>query len=373
MVTVRPGFSRPRQIRPFSRNVEHIIADACPGSIIEPWQAASRRHPLWGLWRRVLTGHATDEDLRHRASSGGAISALLIEALTSGMVERVLHIGADPLQPMRNIVRWSDTPDEIIDGAGSRYAASSPMELIGPALAAGKRFAFVGKPCDVSALRRLAKHDPRVDKLVPVVLSFFCGGVPSHDGADRIVRAMGLEPDEIESFRYRGNGWPGLTRAQTRDGRSGEMRYAESWGEYLSGQVQFRCKICPDSVGGVADIACADAWYGAGGGFPEFEEAAGRSLMITRTPQGEILLDKALESGVLAAEPFDIDDVELMQPAQSYRKRHIAARVAANSSLLQPSPRMRGLDVIKAGRSASWRELFRNFAGTARRIAMGRR
>ena len=55
------------------------------------------------------------------------------------------------------------------------------------------------------------------------------------------------------------------------------MSYADSWGAHLSKHVQFRCKICPDAVGGVADIACADAWYGGDSGYPQFDEAAGRS------------------------------------------------------------------------------------------------
>jgi len=373
MVTVAPGYSRPRQIGPLAEDAERLIAAACPGTVVEPWQRAPQRHHVWGPWCRVLTGHATDEDIRRRASSGGAVTALLIEALTSGLVERVMHVTADPDRPTRNVVRWADTPDEIIAGAGSRYAASSPLEGICQALAQGRRFAFVGKPCDVSALRRLAAKDPRVGELVPIVLSFFCGGTPAHDGADHIVRAMGLEPDEVVAFRYRGHGWPGLTRAETRDGRVGEMRYAHSWGNHLASQVQFRCKICPDGVGGAADIACADAWYVNEYGYPGFEEAPGRSIVLTRTAAGEALLDQAVRSGVLAVQPLDIAEIDQMQPAQRRRKRLVAARMASGAALFQPTPRMRGLDVMKAARTASWRELCRNFAGTARRIAMGLR
>ncbi len=373
METVAPGYSRPRQVAPIADAVEASIAGSCPGSTVAPWQSAPNRHHSWGPWHRTMTGHASDEHIRHAGSSGGAISALLIVALETGLVDRVLHVDADPDQPTRNRIRWSDSADQIVAGSGSRYAASSPLAAIDRALREGARFAFVGKPCDVSALRQYVRHDSRVAGQVPLMLSFFCGGLPSHDGADRIIRAMGLEPDEVVDFRYRGNGWPGLTRAVTADGRSGEMRYAESWGGHLASQVQFRCKICPDAVGGVADIACADAWYGGESGYPTFEEQAGRSLIMTRSAAGEALLDAAMARGAIIAEPLDIGEVDLMQPAQARRKRMVQARLAASLVTAQPRPKVKGLDVGKAARTAGWRESLSNFAGTARRIILGRR
>ncbi|MET0270500.1 MAG: Coenzyme F420 hydrogenase/dehydrogenase, beta subunit C-terminal domain [Sphingomonas sp.] len=373
METVAPGYSRPAASGPVSPAAERTIATACPGATVAPWADAPRRSPYWGPWRRAMTGASTDADLRHQASSGGAISALLAHALESGLVDRVLHVEADPERPTRNITRWSRTREEIVTGAGSRYAASSPLADIDAALAEGGRFAFVGKPCDVSALRQLATVDPRVDAHVPIMLSFFCGGLPSHAGADRIIRRLGLEPDAVTRFRYRGNGWPGLTRAETRDGRVGEMRYADSWGGELSKEVQFRCKICPDAVGGVADLACADAWYGGESGYPQFEEQEGRSLIMSRTPAGDALLDAAIGAGEVSAEPLAIGEIDLMQPAQARRKRLVAARLAACLAALQPRPRMKGLDVGRAARQAGATELARNWLGTLRRIAANRR
>jgi coenzyme F420 hydrogenase subunit beta len=368
-----PGYARPVQFAPIDRATEAVIAESCPGSKVAPWQDAPQRHAYWGPWRETLTGSATDDATRYAGASGGALSALLIHALESGLVDRVLHVEADPAQPTGNRLRWSRTRAEVLDGAGSRYAASSPLQSIDAALAEGGRFAFVGKPCDVSALRQLAKSDPRVDQHIPFKLSFYCGGLPSSQGAERIIRAMGLEPASVISFRYRGNGWPGLTVAETADGRTGEMQYADSWGRHLSREVQFRCKICPDAVGGTADIACADAWYGGESGYPQFEEQQGRSLVQTRTSAGEALFRSAVEAGLLSAEPLDIGEIDLMQPSQANRKRLISARTAACRVLLQPLPDMRGLDVARAARHSSFSEKARNYFGTLTRIVKGRR
>ena len=219
----------------------------------------------------------------------------------------------------------------------------------------------------------MATVDDRVDALIPLKLSFFCGGMPSYDGADRVVRAMGVEPAEVTSFRYRGNGWPGLTRVETRDGQFAEMRYEDSWGGHLSKEIQFRCKICPDAVGGVADIACADAWYGGESGYPQFEEQDGRSLIMTRTEAGENFLNDAVKSGILATKKLAIEEVQLMQPAQARRKRLVASRLAACSLMLQPRPAMDGLDLEKASEAASIKEKLKNLLGTMRRIGTNQR
>ncbi len=363
-----PGYARPVQRQPIPPSVEAKIAASCPGEVVAPWPNAMERHPLWGPWRQNMVGAATDPTIRFAGASGGALSALLVHALESGLVDRVLHVEADPDHPLGNRMRWSTDAAQVLSGAGSRYAASSPLAAIDRALADGGTFAFVGKPCDVSALRRLGRHDPRVAVQVPLILSFFCGGMPSEDGARRIVAAMGLEGGEVQAFRYRGQGWPGLTVATTREGRQADMPYAESWGRHLSREVQFRCKICPDAVGGTADIACADAWYGDETGYPLFDEEEGRSLIMARTGAGAALLASARAAGVLAASPLPLTDVARMQPAQAQRKRMVAARIAATRLLGQRTPRMRDLDVMRAARLGRTYDLARNFLGTMRRV-----
>lgn len=371
MSVIDPGYRRPKVVSNVPSEAEHIIAACCPGAIVEPWGDDLNTHPFWGPYRLVATGHATDPRQRFEASSGGALSAVAIHALQVGLVDRVVHVSADPEHPTRNVMTCSQTPEEVLAGAGSRYAASSPLEQIQQLLSEGRRFAFVGKPCDASALRRLGRLDKRVDALSPLILSFFCGGLPSHAGADRVVEAMGLSPSQLSEFRYRGMGWPGKARAVTRDGVVGEMSYAESWGGYLSKQVQFRCKICPDAVGGVADLAFADAWHGDEDGYPRFEETDGRSLIVARTARGLEILTSALEAGAVKFEALPVEEIDGMQPAQARRKRLVASRLMALIATAQPRPSVTGLRLGEAARRAPASEQFRSFVGSVRRILTG--
>lgn len=375
MATPAPGFNRPVLRGAVPPEVEKVIAHTCPGVVVAPWDQdrSNNIHPYWGPWRQVATGYATDAKVRYEGSSGGALSALAIHALETGLVDRVIHVAADEQHPTRNVMQCSTTAAEILAGAGSRYSPSSPLEQVDKILSDGGKVAFVGKPCDVSALRRLAAVDARVNDHVAVMLSFFCGGMPSHQGATRILDALGVVEDELVSFRYRGRGWPGYAVGTQADGSSVEMTYAESWGGHLSKEVQFRCKICPDAVGGVADIAGADAWYGGESGYPSFDEQDGRSLMVVRTAVGEMLVRSALAAKAIVAEALPIDEIDLMQPAQARRKRLVKARLTALQTTLQPRPIFQGVLVNEAAKRGSVSDAVKNFAGTVRRVLIGKR
>ena len=370
-----PGYLRPRQRAPLTREQERTIAGSCPGVTVAPWDElrAPEVHPAWGPYRRILTGHATDSAVRYVGSSGGFLTALAQFALTEGWVDAVVTVQAGgSAEPLANPIRIIDSPDALIAAAGSRYAPSSPLETVGKLLDDRRRFLFIGKPCDVSALRRLGGFDARVAERFPLSLSFFCGGVPSLTGSERVIEAMGLAPAEITAFRYRGNGWPGKARAETADGRSAELDYETCWGGYLSKHVQFRCKICPDAVGGVADIACADAWFGGESGYPQFEDREGRSLVMVRSEAGARFLDAAIENGKVACEPSSVAAVDLMQPSQKKRKSLVAARTSALAVTRRPHPRFTGVMVRNAARGAPVRDQLRNFLGTTWRIVKGR-
>jgi len=372
MTTVAPGYARPHQHGTVAADAEARIAATCPGLVIDNGPVKAGADALWGAATTVATGHATDPALRHHASSGGVLSALLTHALGTGMVDRVVQTTSDPANPLGNSTTVSRSAEDVFAAAGSRYASSSPLAAIMDQLAQPGRFAFVGKPCDVSALRALARVDPRVDAKVPLMLAFFCAGIPSGDGARRILAAADAPEDEVVAFRYRGDGWPGDATATLRDGTTRAMGYHASWGQILSKQIQFRCKICPDAVGGAADVACADAWYGDARGYPSFAEQDGRSLLLARTPAGEALVRSAIAAVNIAIEPLSLAAIVQMQPSQVRRKRELIARLAAMAVAGRPVPRYRGVRLLAAARQATPVQQLRSFAGLVRRIVQGR-
>jgi coenzyme F420 hydrogenase subunit beta len=300
------------------------------------------------------------------------LSAALVSLIRSGEIEGVVHIKASETLPYANTATISTSIDDVAEAAGSRYAPSAPLVGLRSLVRTGKRYAFVGKPCDVAALRALIDLDPSLENSFPYLLSFFCAGVPSIKGAEEVIRMMGAVPEQVKKFRYRGNGWPGHAVATLSDGTTRSMSYHESWGGVLSNHVQHRCKICADGTGDAADIVFADAWEADERGYPLFEERDGRSLILVRTPKGQAILEGAVRESHIAVEPFDIAELEKIQPGQSGRRRALLARLLALRLLGKPTPRYTGLSIIAAARSGSFSWSARNFLGMARRVLIGR-
>lgn len=361
------GYLRPTpsSLNPTEQNIVHNV---CAGQTIQHGTELTNGsyHPLWGNIRMLATGHATDPEVRHRGSSGGVISALCLALVESGDVEFILSTSASTTDPLNTMTQPNASREMVLAAAGSRYAPSAPLAELEYHLAEGRRFAVVGKPCDIAALRRMAQHDPRIDAQIPYKFAFFCAGVPSRLGTLKVLEALGVKEEEVVSFQYRGNGWPGLTKAVTKSGREASMDYNGSWGTILNKYLQFRCKICPDGTGEFADIACADAWYGQDG-YPDFTERDGRSLIIARTAAGQQLLDRAMAARRILTEPLDVEQIALMQPYQVTRKRNVLARAMGVWLARRQVPRYGRLRLILLALRTSPVEQLRNLSGTFKR------
>lgn len=366
------GYLRPQQRHFVPEKVERLISETCPGLNLSQLPSEQNHHMLWGPMVGVRSGASTDIELRRHASSGGVISGLLLYLLEAGVVDYILQTAADSKHPLGNMTVRSANRDDIYKAAGSRYAPSAPLSDILTYLERPGKFALVAKPCDIAAVRALAKQDPRIDKKIPIMISFFCAGIPSEEGARAILDELNVDEKEVTSFKYRGDGWPGFATATLKNGNKKSMSYASSWGNILSKHVQFRCKICPDGSGGSADIVCADAWHSDDLGYPLFEEKKGRSLIISRTEFGETTLKSAEASGFISTQSLDIEEIAGMQPSQAQRKRFVLSRLAAMRLLGKPTPNYKGFELKKAALSGGLWPNFRNFLGTARRIIAGK-
>lgn len=363
----KPGYARPKQTEPLTAAENEAVWSICPGLGQAVDRSGRNDDILWGPYLQAYRGFAADPELRFKASSGGALSALLHFLLQQGRVDGVIEVSADPDNPIGNITVMRTDREGIVASAGSRYAPSSPLADLSDYLDRDQTFAVVGKPCDIAALRALRDQRADIAQTFPVLISFFCAGVPSLEGAEQILRDLGTSLSETNSFRYRGHGWPGRATAYLNDGRSLSMTYHESWGKILSRHVQHRCKICADGSGAAADIVCADVWETDSRGYPLFEEQDGQSLIMTRTPLGQDILDGASAAGAITLDAFELNELEAIQPGQTRRRKALLARVLALRLMGAPVPLYKGLHLFAAAKQNSLAENLRNFLGMVRR------
>jgi len=360
------GRMRPVVKQSLPETVEQQILATCPGIVVRGSEApAPQQDVVWGPAHRMARGHATDPDIRYTAASGGAISAISQYLLETKQVRLVLQVTTDKAKPLRARPQLSTSRTDILTGAGSWYGPVAPLQDVHSLLDAGEPFAVVGKPCDIAAMRNLARQDPRVDQLVPYMLSFFCEGVPDDTMVTQLLNYHGLNASDVAQLRYRGLGCPGPTRLVSQDGRTFDLSYQQVWYGDFKWTLQFRCKICPDATGELADIAAGDVWDG---GKPVSESPDGENAIIARTARGAQLLADMEAAGKLRLTPLGYRDLDRVQPHQVSRKRGLWGRLAAMALRGAVRPRYRHLRLYQAARGAGFISSLKNLVGTWRRL-----
>lgn len=347
-----------------SEEASSAFAKSCPALNLDirPYKTANY-HPVWGEILETLKGHALDNEVRQAGSSGGVISALAQYCLEQKLVDGVIQIQASQTDPLENVATISRSRQNIIASSGSRYAPASPAQALKWVAMSTEKYLFIGKPCDVAAVRQMQAHDPRLKQNIPYVVSFMCAGTPSLHGTEQVLDQLGAEREDVTSFRYRGDGWPGLTKATLKNGDARTMTYNDSWGKVLNRHLQTRCKICPDGIGEFADIVCADGWEGDEKGYPSFEERDGNSLILIRTDKGRELFRNAEADGVVQAEAFDTAGIFAIQPFQYYRRTTILPRLWAMKLLMLKTPSYKGFELGKGIREIGLYQSFKAFTG----------
>ena len=322
----RNGYERPVIVGELSHELVDRIYDVCPGTRMDGLPEReinddTRTDNVWGPWRRIVRSYAGDPDIRHEGSTGGVLTALAKFLLDDKRVDFILHVKASKSEPSFGERHLSFTVEEVMEATGSRYAPSAPLVDIDDVLSRNRPFAFIAKPCDITALRNYARHDERVDQLVKYWLTMVCGGFMPPASMDAFLERADINPEDITSLRYRGKGCPGPTRIETAN-EAKEFHYLDLWGEDESmWQLPFRCKICPDGIGEAADIAAADTWLGGSPVREESDNDPGTNAIIARTNAGLELLEAAIAAGALETE-YDIspDELSMYQPHQMRKK-----------------------------------------------------
>lgn len=371
-----PGNSRPAFVGRLNAATEQRILAVCPGVSLtgEGRPANARTTAAWGPVRSIHRSWAGEERVRHRAAAGGTLTALGRFLLETGEVEAIVHVRASTTTPWLTDALVSTTPDSVLDGAQSRYGPSAPLVHIKRLLDEGLRFAVIAKPCDVSAMRSLARVDPRVDEQVRYLLTIFCGGVHNEDVPRKIIRHHGVPEEEVGVFRYRGFGWPGPTRLETKAGARHDLTYEQAWqpggGQTWRYELQFRCKICPDAVGESADISAPDGWV-LKDGKPIYEEAPGTNALLVRTDRGRDLVDRAVASGVLELSPLSMRELEQMHVNHLDRRLGAPAQQLALQITGSRRVALRRYRPWAAMSQAGVRRSWQQFIGTFRRVRRG--
>lgn len=365
MILADNGFYKPSGIE--TGKWDDVINKVCPGINVLNKNRA-KHFSIWGNVLQVSNAWATDTELRRISSSGGVTSSLAIYLLETHQVDGVLHVGVQEGSHLYNKLYVSRNREDIMRLCGSRYAPANVFSDITNVLDSFGRdtFAFIGKPCDIAALKNFMAVYPQYEGRIKFFLAIFCAGMPSYNATERAIDTFKKNATPL-TLRYRGDGWPGYFTVTYSDGSFCRMTYNESWGKILGREVGFRCKICADGIGLLADIASGDAWN-TKDGYPDFTEADGRNFCFIRTTSGLRLFEEAEKAGYIVTEKLNVSEVKDMQRPQYMRRQIAGWRIAVVQILTHGMLNFQGIGFYRLALKANWWHGFKNACGTAKRL-----
>ena len=303
----------------------------CPGRGIEPADLGIV-DPFRGPVLEAYAGSATDPVIRSKGQSGGLVSALLVFALETGLVDAALVTSTPEDGSLKAVPSLARSRREILLAQGSKY---NPVAILPALQSAGReeRVAAVLLPCHMHALRHLTTEKSSLTTGVRWSIGLLCDRVLSYLCFELMAQNAGLNLPEVRSVSY---------TPKARAGRPGEVRFLMQDGreKFFPSQLRLglkeycvpaRCRLCFDKMNVFADICVGDPW-----GLQESE--AGESVALARNQRGAALLAAAVEAGYL--------DLREVEPAMIFagqdvdgRKESVTAFSAAWRDMGQTLPK----------------------------------
>ncbi len=331
-----------------------LCLQVCPGAEVEIEQMAAQfldganRERELGTFHTCHIGYATARDVRFNAASGGLTTALLVYGLENNLLDGALVLSMSELSPLETQPILATTPEQVIAASGSKYCPAAVNTALRLILAREGRYAVVGLPCHIHAIRKAEKVIPKLARRIVLHLGIFCANNNTYLGTEYFLRAKGILPEQVRQIRYRAEGWPGNICVALDDGQRVIPRGTTEKKWYrralFSSAFHFdfmipRCLLCPDQTCELADISLGDPWL------RELTrvERVGKSLVVVRNQVGAAYLAKAVESGAIYLEEVAL---ELVKRAQNYAfKARVGGRIRLRQILGRPVPAFAGRDL----------------------------
>lgn len=281
-----------------------------------------------GYYGRLGAMWANDDKERLSSSSGGVVTWVSKYMLQSKIVDAIIHVQpkdpADDSRLFKYVI--SDTVEGVEFGRSSRYYPVSMDEVVRLALTDSRRFAFVGLPCFVKALRLLTMDNHALAERIPYTIGLVCGHLKTAGFSELFAAQVGIAPKELKAinFRVKLSEYPSSKYGiEVVSGLGPDLKkitvpnfqlFGADWGHSFFKQKG--CDFCDDIFAETADLVVGDAWL------PGFkDEWRGTSIVLTRSKALDDILTKGVENQQLSFVPLSVTELAASQRANFSHRR----------------------------------------------------
>ena len=286
------------------------------------WEKFALSDDKIGSYLALHAGRVNDQSYLLNSSSGGLTSWVCIQLMKKGLIDGVIHVGptSDAVQGLYEF-QVSRSIDELRLRRKSQYYSVSANDVLCSIKGDGKRYAFVGVPCFIKALRNIERHEPAVKAQIVFALGLVCGHMKSSAFAELMAWQVGVRPEQLASvdFRVKDETKPASRYAFAASAVGAQPRLKTSskliGGNWGHAAMQLNaCNYCDDIFAELADVTFGDAWI------PQYESVwQGTNIVVSRNVLISEILEEARNSGEIA-----LDDLTpaLMIESQNGNFRH---------------------------------------------------
>jgi len=257
-----------------------------------------------GIYRKTVSVQAKVAAVR--AQDGGVATALLVQALQSGLIDCAVVTDRDG--EWRTVARVATTAEDIKAAAGTKYTISNSVFALKAAMENGcQKIGFVGTPCQIQALRKVQLLEEPYEfgqKKIALLVGLFCMENFDYDELmEGLVKGrFGLDPKDVSRFEIK----KGMFRVIDKAGRAHEVKIEETDEFTFKG-----CGPCFDFASELADVSVGSVG-----------SSEGWSTVLLRTDEGEKLYAAALAAGAVQEKAVSEKGLALAKRlAQSKAKR----------------------------------------------------
>jgi coenzyme F420 hydrogenase subunit beta len=256
--------------------------------------ASGHEERILGHYKEIISARATDKGLREVGQDGSVITAMLCEALRSGIIDAA--VVATRTEDWRAEPFVATTPEEVLRGKGPKYTACPSVLGVWEAIDRGyEKIAMVGTGCNVEALRRLqALHDSalELDRVKLLIGLFGTEEFWHRDLVAFLSEREGIDIRDVERFYVVKGEFIVVTK---------EKEFSIPTKD-LDPCVRDTCRVCEDFSSQLADVSAGSS------GSP-----VGWTSLIIRTQAGEELVNASASAGIIEPRELDAKGIEKMR------------------------------------------------------------
>lgn len=319
-----------------------LCVKVCPGDefdLIEAYKRNFGEAPdvtsTHGHFVDSSISYATDPMIRERSTSGGLVTAILLNLLKRGEIDGAVVIVSDEKELWKGKPIVARTREEILSAMKSKYAISPTNSVFGEIRNIPGKYALVGLPCQIHGFTKAAELDQRLKERVVLTIGLFCHAAVEHEALKIIWGSLGDKVKTATKYISRIGKHPGTPHLEMQDGSLYPVYFGEKRG-YRPSSMEIinivyrlytpaRCLTCFDASAEFADIAVGDPWMAPPHSGVDFYK--GWSFALVRSARGESAYKQTIADGDIVVEPVTRKEALACNRMMSTEKRWRAFRV----------------------------------------------